>query len=276
MGTWHSHHQIGLTVPSGGDSTTCANAIRNYNRRWFIAIVTTIETEYEKDYSDYDSYGRRPAAWHVDPFNRKASKVVKVRPYRYSREGGHDFEKGNLNIRETGWPDEFEKLEEIRHDNRTYYQPPPAQEAPPSALIKSDVSREPTVSDSAVVVVAKPWYCTPHFGRLLHQISECIKKHRKYARHEFTDVSCKGDHDTFTISFKTSCRFEGRKPRSFSLRFSPEFCRIPSGMLFSEDRSVPVEFIEFNDLKTSMLYEFRDQMEELETLCRGSLPPAVA
>lgn len=43
IGTWHSHHTLGLPVPSGGDDRTYSIAMREYNRDRFIAFISAIE-----------------------------------------------------------------------------------------------------------------------------------------------------------------------------------------------------------------------------------------
>ena len=43
IGDWHSHHQLGLSVPSLGDSRTCASAIASNDKRYFVLVISTYD-----------------------------------------------------------------------------------------------------------------------------------------------------------------------------------------------------------------------------------------
>lgn len=43
IGSWHSHHTLGLTVPSGGDSKSTIDGIRECGLEYFILIIGNIE-----------------------------------------------------------------------------------------------------------------------------------------------------------------------------------------------------------------------------------------
>lgn len=51
IGEWHSHHQMGLAQPSGGDEQTVFNALRQYNFPKFLLCIANLRSETE-------SYGR--------------------------------------------------------------------------------------------------------------------------------------------------------------------------------------------------------------------------
>ncbi len=47
IGEWHSHHQMGLTQPSGGDEQTVFNALRQYNFPKFLLCIANLRPQTE-------------------------------------------------------------------------------------------------------------------------------------------------------------------------------------------------------------------------------------
>ncbi|MEH2191956.1 MAG: hypothetical protein V7K98_04745 [Nostoc sp.] len=47
IGEWHSHHQLGLAQPSGGDEQTVFNALRRYNFPKFLLCIANLRPEGE-------------------------------------------------------------------------------------------------------------------------------------------------------------------------------------------------------------------------------------
>lgn len=47
IGEWHSHHQMGLAKPSGGDEQTVFNALRRYNFPKFLLCIANLRSETE-------------------------------------------------------------------------------------------------------------------------------------------------------------------------------------------------------------------------------------
>lgn len=47
IGEWHSHHQMGLAQPSGGDEQTVFNALRQYNFPKFLLCIANLRPEAE-------------------------------------------------------------------------------------------------------------------------------------------------------------------------------------------------------------------------------------
>ena len=47
IGEWHSHHQMGLARPSGGDEQTVFNALRQYNFPKFLLCIANLHSERE-------------------------------------------------------------------------------------------------------------------------------------------------------------------------------------------------------------------------------------
>lgn len=45
IGEWHSHHQMGLAQPSGGDEQTVFNALRTYNFPKFLLCIANLRSE---------------------------------------------------------------------------------------------------------------------------------------------------------------------------------------------------------------------------------------
>ena len=84
IGEWHSHHQLHLFQPSGGDSST---VIRNYPRGvcGFLLIIANILSSHE----------------------------VRLSPYLYTKSSSYSFDKAGKIVRLTG-PNAFKRIYEIR------------------------------------------------------------------------------------------------------------------------------------------------------------------
>lgn len=67
IGTWHSHHRIGLPRPSAGDSRTYANAMRLYRKQMFIAFISAIEND-RPVLRPYFYYAEAPLIPHLGEF----------------------------------------------------------------------------------------------------------------------------------------------------------------------------------------------------------------
>ena len=84
IGEWHSHHQLNLFQPSGGDSST---VIRNYPRGvcGFLLIIANILSSHE----------------------------VRLSPYLYTKSSSYGFDKAGRIVRLTG-PNAFKRIHKIR------------------------------------------------------------------------------------------------------------------------------------------------------------------
>ena len=84
IGEWHSHHQLHLFQPSGGDSST---VIRNYPRGvcGFLLIIANILSSHE----------------------------VRLSPYLYTKSSSYSFDKAGRIVLLTG-PNAFKRIHEIR------------------------------------------------------------------------------------------------------------------------------------------------------------------
>lgn len=84
IGEWHSHHQLHLFQPSGGDSST---VIRNYPRGvcGFLLIIANILSSHE----------------------------VRLSPYLYTKSSSYSFDKAGKIVLLTG-PNAFKRIYEIR------------------------------------------------------------------------------------------------------------------------------------------------------------------
>ena len=84
IGEWHSHHQLHLFQPSGGDSST---VIRNYPRGvcGFLLIIANILSSHE----------------------------VRLSPYLYTKSSSYSFDKAGRIVLLTG-PNAFKRIQEIR------------------------------------------------------------------------------------------------------------------------------------------------------------------
>jgi len=84
IGEWHSHHQLRLFQPSGGDSST---VIRNYPRGvcGFLLIIANILSSHE----------------------------VRLSPYLYTKSSSYGFDKAGRIVRLTG-PNAFKRIHKIR------------------------------------------------------------------------------------------------------------------------------------------------------------------
>lgn len=84
IGEWHSHHQLHLFQPSGGDSST---VIRNYPRGFcgFLLIIANILSSHE----------------------------VRLSPYLYTKSSSHSFDKAGRIVRLTG-PNAFKRIHRIK------------------------------------------------------------------------------------------------------------------------------------------------------------------
>jgi len=61
IGEWHSHHQMGLAQPSGGDEQTVFNALRTYNFPKFLLCIANLRPEAE-------NFGRKKYTVNVGCF----------------------------------------------------------------------------------------------------------------------------------------------------------------------------------------------------------------
>lgn len=115
IGEWHSHHQLRLFEPSGGDSST---VIRNYPRgtRGFLLIIANIVSPREVKLSPYlytekstygfDEMGKIVPLPNKNAFNKikkikdstELGRDVKV-PSQYSQDGYSHFRKSSLSPR---------------------------------------------------------------------------------------------------------------------------------------------------------------------------------
>ena len=51
IGEWHSHHQLGLARPSGGDENTVWNNMPTYNLKRFVIFIANLEQSEKDSYS---------------------------------------------------------------------------------------------------------------------------------------------------------------------------------------------------------------------------------
>ncbi|XP_022797920.1 eukaryotic translation initiation factor 5B-like [Stylophora pistillata] len=51
IGEWHSHHQLGLARPSGGDENTVWNNMPTYNLKRFVIFIANIESSRQNSYN---------------------------------------------------------------------------------------------------------------------------------------------------------------------------------------------------------------------------------
>mmetsp|Transcript_6155 Transcript_6155/g.15203 ORF Transcript_6155/g.15203 Transcript_6155/m.15203 type:complete len:381 (-) Transcript_6155:1567-2709(-) len=223
IGTWHSHHTIGLKEPSGGDSRTCVNAIENYGRGYFLAFITTIETEYEGGYGS-------------SLFGRNGQQKVVVRPYIYQRGHGAQHHQGRLVVDGSpSWSDEFEQLEQIRLNLRGGLAPP-----------RHDLVESPAVPAAASPAAAavtdarheKPWYSQGQNGQFLNSVRVLYQQSK-----DIHDVKCRSfPSGTFFIAFTVD-------DTPFALRFDAGGSIFKAYMFDGDNQQADEEPIHFEKLE---------------------------
>ena len=77
IGQWHSHHQLGLTQPSGGDRNTVWGNMPNLGlNRYIVFIATITDNSYNRSYFNYN----QPRSYCK---GRKDNLTVKINPYLF-------------------------------------------------------------------------------------------------------------------------------------------------------------------------------------------------
>lgn len=151
IGEWHSHHQMGLAQPSGGDEQTVFNALRQYNFPKFLLCIANLRPQAE-------SFGRTKYIVNVGCFLFTAS-------YLRSQPGAWVVLPNQSPIRrDVGWG-----------ENRTLFNSP---------LLKKNWSVDQTTLEAQLLVSTEPivisndiWYSTPKGKALLKEIFDSLNNH---------------------------------------------------------------------------------------------------
>ena len=193
-----------------------------------MAIITTIET----DFSGGGGGSR-------SMYGVSRGQTVKVRPYRYSREGGTRYQSGSLVSGPTVGADVFEHLESMRTGSAHFMGGRTTTEVPENGIagIPGTENKSPAaeVSRASVLQVQghKPWYCDVQIAGFLNSVQQFIKE-----RHSYQNVKPgmrKDAPDIFMISFTNTAG------TAYSLRFNGNFRESGKAALFREGNVQPAK-----------------------------------
>ncbi|CAD5950711.1 Mov34/MPN/PAD-1 family protein [Planktothrix agardhii] len=171
IGEWHSHHQMGLAQPSGGDEQTVFNALRQYNFPKFLLCIANLRpqaeslgrTKYIVNVGCFlftASYPRyQPGAWVVLPNHSPIRRDVRC------GENQILFNSPGLN---KNW-----KVEE------------------------TTLEAQPLFSTEPIVISEDIWYSTPKGKSLLKEIFEGLNS--RYQNCEMLRTSSEEIYFTFEI-----------------------------------------------------------------------------
>ena len=171
-----------------------------------MAIITTIETDFSGGGGSRSMYGV------------SRGQTVKVRPYRYSREGGTRYQSGSLVSGPTVGADVFEHLESMRTGSAGYrtsaasslYDNGHASRTKNGSL--STGNRTTTIQQ---VTGQKPWYCDVQIAGFLNAVQQFIKQDPVYKN--VKPGMRKDAPDIFMISFTSTAG------TTYSLHFNGHF-----------------------------------------------------
>ncbi len=147
IGEWHSHHQMGLAQPSGGDSNTVSRALQRYNFPSFLLCIANI----------------RPNSGGGKKWN------VNVGCFLYSKYSGLNYQlgawvvlQGESPIRSNlGWQSELNSKNSRPSKSWT--------------VDKTTLEEEPLVTTEPIEVSEELWYSSQKGQAILKEIVDKIK-----------------------------------------------------------------------------------------------------
>jgi hypothetical protein len=169
IGEWHSHHQMGLAEPSGGDEQTVFNALRTYNFPKFLLCIANLRPEAE-------TFGRKKYRVNVGCFLFTSS-------YPRYQTGAWVVLPDQSPIRRDVNLGENRNLFTCSFPKKTWQ------------VAKTTLEEEPLVSTEPIEISQNVWYSTPKGKALLKQISDGLN--RRYQNCEMFRTSTEEIYFTF-------------------------------------------------------------------------------
>ena len=171
IGEWHSHHQMGLAQPSGGDEQTVFNALRQYNFPKFLLCIANLRPQAE-------SFGRTKYIVNVGCFLFTAS---------YPR-----YQAGAWVV----LPNQSPIRRDVRWgENQILFNSPGLNKN--WKVEETTLETQPLVSTEPIVISEDIWYSTPKGKSLLKEIFEGLKS--RYPNCEMLRTSSEEIYFTFEI-----------------------------------------------------------------------------
>lgn len=157
IGEWHSHHQMGLAQPSGGDEQTVFNALRQYNFPKFLLCIANL----------------RPATetWKLNQYIVNVGCFLFESSYSRYKAGSWVILPDKSPIRkDIGWRANRSVLGSQRPSKNWKVE-------------QTTLEAEPLVSTEPIAISENIWYSTPQGQALLREIHEGLKS--RYQKLEF-------------------------------------------------------------------------------------------
>ncbi|MEG4799512.1 hypothetical protein QUB63_05090 [Microcoleus sp. ARI1-B5] len=145
IGEWHSHHQLGVAEPSGGDTNTVIRALQRYNFPRFLLCIANI----------------RPNSGRMKKWNVNVGCFLYSSHQANYQAGAWVVLPGESPIRSTlGWSSEF---------NRT------SRRSKGWTVNQTTLEQEPLVTTEPIEVSDKLWYSTQQGQSILKEIFDKIQ-----------------------------------------------------------------------------------------------------
>jgi hypothetical protein len=149
IGEWHSHHQMGLAQPSGGDEQTVFNALRQYNFPKFLLCIANLRPEAETLVSGKAKYTVNLGCFLFTSTRHQVGSWVVLPNESPIR-------------KDLGWG-----------ENRTLFRSPRINKN--WNVDKTTLEEQPLVSTEPIEISDNVWYATFKGKELLKKICEGLK-----------------------------------------------------------------------------------------------------